>query len=79
MSTPEAPLRLDTHAGAAFLGCADATLRKSRVTGTLLGRPAPAYRKVGRKVLYDRETLIAWLEQFEPQRSTAAHGRGAAA
>ena len=64
--------RLNTSEGASYLGVAVFTLRRSRTTGTLLGNPAPTYRKIGRSVLYERETLSAWVEQFDEQENTAA-------
>ena len=64
--------RLDTHSSAAYLGCSSYTLKRSRITGNLLGSPAPAFRKLGRKVVYDVTTLQAWLEQFEPKPNTAS-------
>lgn len=64
--------RFTTHQAARFIGCAPSTLKISRVTGTLLGRRAPAYRKLGRKVVYDRDVLQAWLEQFGTRTNTAA-------
>jgi len=65
------PLRLNTKAAAAFLGCSPSTLKISRVTGTLLGSKAPPYRKLGRKVVYDHEALHNWLDQFQPRTNTA--------
>ena len=62
---------LDTHQAAAEVGCAEYTLRVSRVTGTLFGKPAPKYRKLGRKVVYYREDLQAFLEQFDKQNNTS--------
>ncbi len=65
------PQPLDTHQAAAEVGCAEYTLRVSRVTGTLFGKPAPKYRKLGRKVVYYREDLLAFLEQFDKQSNTS--------
>ena len=64
--------RLDTHNAAKIIGFASTTLRISRVTGILAGVPAPAYRKIGRKVVYDRVVLDEWLNQFENQNNTAS-------
>jgi len=64
--------RYSTGQAAAFIGCAPSTLKISRVTGTLLGSKAPPYRKLGRKVVYDRDALQAWLEQFGTRTNTAA-------
>jgi len=64
-------LRYDTKAAADFLGCSPSTLKISRVTGRLLGSKAPAYRKIGRKVIYDHETIHSWFNQFQPRNNTA--------
>ena len=63
---------VDTHQCSTLLGFAASTIRISRVTGTLAGFPAPAYRKIGRKVIYDRVILEEWLNQFANQPNTAA-------
>ena len=63
-------LPLDTHEAAMLLGYKSTTLRLSRVTGILGGVAAPAYRKLGRKVVYDRATLNEWLSQFQMQSNT---------
>jgi len=62
---------LDTHESAYHIGLASNTVRISRVSGTLCGVPAPTYRKIGRKVVYDRLVLDQWLEQFANQQNTA--------
>lgn len=51
--------RLNTPQAAEFLGLAAATLERDRVTGRL-GIP---YLKLGRRVLYDRSDLEAWLDR----------------
>jgi len=61
----------DTHGAAFELGFGSSTIRVSRVTGTLAGVPAPTYRKVGRKVVYDRIVLKKWMDQFANQQKTA--------
>ena len=63
---------VDTHGCAIILGFASSTIRISRVTGTLAGVPAPTYRKIGRKVVYDRVVLEEWLNQFNNQPNTSA-------
>ena len=63
-------LPLDTHEAALLIGYKSTTLKLSRVTGILGGVPAPAYRKLGRKVVYDRVTLNEWLSQFHHQFNT---------
>jgi len=63
---------VDTHQCSTLLGFATSTIRISRVTGTLAGFPAPVYRKIGRKVIYDRVVLDEWLNQFVNQANTAS-------
>ena len=62
----------NTHECAGDLGFASSTIRMSRVTGILAGVPAPTYRKIGRKVVYDRVVLEEWLSQFANQANTAS-------
>jgi hypothetical protein len=66
------PSRLNTIEAAAFIGCAPSTLKISRVTGKLLGRTAPEYIKFSKKVVYDRDALQTWLDQFGTRNNTAA-------
>lgn len=47
------------------------TARKARVTGTLLGRPAPRYVKHGRSVRYRLKDVLDWLEGGDSYGSTA--------
>ena len=62
--------RLDTHESALYINLASNTLRGSRTSGILCGVASPTYRKLGRKVVYDRVVLDKWLSQFpnQPQR-----------
>jgi len=64
--------RLNNSEAAIFIGCSPSTMKISRVTGRLLGKPAPTYRKLGKKVVYDLTVLHEWLEQFTNQKNTAA-------
>ena len=66
--------RLNTHEGAFHISLASNTLRASRTSGVLCGVPAPAYRKIGRKVVYDRIILDEWLDQFANQSNTSVQG-----
>lgn len=68
--TPLTPLR-DDHTAAPVLGVSPATLRKSRVTGTLLGLPTPAFLKMGKNIRYRDSDLQDWLEQFSTFANTA--------
>lgn len=64
--------RLNSSEAAIFIGCSSSTMKISRVTGRLLGKAAPTYRKLGKKVVYDLTVLQEWLEQFANQKNTAA-------
>ncbi len=68
--TPLTPL-LDDHALALFTGIAAATYRKSRSTGTLLGRPTIPFLKMGRSIRYRKEDVLEWLSQFDTYANTA--------
>lgn len=48
------------------------TARKARVTGVLLGRPAPRFVKRGRSVRYRLSDVLDWLAEGEAYDSTAA-------
>lgn len=59
----------DAQAAARFIGLAVATLAKLRCIGG-----GPAYLKLGRKVLYRRSDLAAWLNPRRVANTTeAAH------
>ena len=64
------PQRLDTRQAAAFLGVQPSSLKYSRHTGQLCGVTTPAYRKLGRRVIYDLGVLQQWLDQFGLQTNT---------
>lgn len=70
------PLR-DDHAAAPMLGVSPATLRKSRVSGTLLGLPTPVFLKMGKTIRYRDSDLKAWLNQFSTFANTAEAKRAA--
>jgi excisionase family DNA binding protein len=60
---------LTTKAAAAYVGLAVQTLAEMRVSGE-----SPPFHKIGRRVLYDRADLDAWLAQRK-RRSTSDTGR----
>lgn len=64
------PLR-DDHTAAPILGVSPATLRKSRVSGTLLGLPTPVFLKMGKAIRYRDSDLKAWLDQFSTFANTS--------
>lgn len=61
----------DTHQAAAFLGVAYVTMRNSRTTGLLCGVKTPSFRKIGRRVVYLRTDLEAWLNNLPAYNNTA--------
>ncbi|MED5380767.1 MAG: DNA-binding protein [Pseudomonadota bacterium] len=46
-----------------LIGIHEDNVRKSRTTGYLLGRKAPAHLKLGRTVRYKREDILAWIDE----------------
>lgn len=68
---------LTNQDAARWLGVSPERLRQSRSTGTLCGRPAPAFLRLGTRsrVRYKVETLRAWLvenaTEHTPQPATA--------
>jgi hypothetical protein len=68
--------RFNTAEAAEFLAMNTNTLKLSRHTGILAGVQAPAYRKIGKKVIYEKSTLELWLEPFEEQFHTNHQKRG---
>ena len=67
------PQHMTCKQAADFLCCAEYTLRLSRTTGVLFNKKAPAYRKLGRKVMYDSKILADWVNQFDLIGNTAAY------
>ncbi len=56
---------------AGFIGVAPSTMKQSRSTGLLLGKPAPKYSKRGRLVRYRNKTLRKWVRQFQTYRKAS--------
>ena len=50
------PCYLNTRQAAKLIGLSPSTLNRMRVTGE-----GPLYAKAGRRVLYDRADLVAWV------------------
>jgi hypothetical protein len=66
-------LRFDTHDGAEYLNlCAGYTLKRSRSTGSLLGRPSPEYSRIGNRVFYERSILDEWLRKYAIRQANTA-------
>lgn len=65
------PPRMNETLAAIYLDTTPANLRRSRCVGTLLGKPAPEFLKIGKRVVYEKETLEAWLKlHAKPCRNT---------
>lgn len=64
---------LNNNESAAYLNVAPFTLRNSRSTGILLGKPAPRFRKRGRKVIYERTELDRYNDQFPQLQNTSQY------
>ena len=58
-SSPAEPRGLNTAQAAAYLGLSESYLEKARVNLTDL--PGPEFRKIGRRVIYLRESLDSYL------------------
>jgi len=56
--TDQAHRRLRTAAAADYLGYAESTLEKKRITGG-----GPPFIRLGRRVVYDSRDLDAWLAE----------------
>lgn len=65
----------NTKHGAEYIGVSDNSLKISRKTGELCGQPTPEYKKAGRKVIYLKPVLDAWLAQLPTLSNTAQSGR----
>lgn len=53
---------LNEKDAARYIGMSVSYLQKDRMNGPLMGRtPGPRYAKVGKRVVYLREELDAWL------------------
>ncbi len=64
-------IEIPEAAAALGFGVAPATLRKSRCTGLLLGRPAPRFVRRGRTIRYRLKAQLDWLAEGDTYSSTA--------
>ncbi len=65
------PAALSNKDAATYIGYAPLTLKLSRISGELGGVPAPEFKKIGRKVIYLREVLDAWLKKQPTYQNSA--------
>lgn len=61
----------NNYHAAEYLGFSPVSLKMSRNTGVLGGRPAPNFKRAGRKVIYLRVVLDSWLEELPTYRNSA--------
>ena len=60
---------LSTSDVARILNTNPTSIKMSRSSGMLFGRPAPEHRKIGlRKIVYEVDTIVAWVESAPLQR-----------
>ena len=72
--TESACIEVQLHSNdeaAKILGVAPITMKVSRQTGTLLGKPAPEFLKMGRLIRYKNYVLVEWVEQFRSYNTTS--------
>ncbi len=56
---------------AEILGVAPSTLKQSRHTGQLFGRPAPPFLRCGRNIRYKFSALASFSDQFAEYQNTS--------
>ncbi len=64
------PILSDVEA-AKVLDSTPASMKQSRYTGQLFGRPAPKFIKMGRSAKYKLSTLLTFRDQFPEFQNTA--------
>ena len=64
---------LTTTQAARLLGAAPSSLKQSRHTGLLFGKPAPTFIKCGRSARYKLSVLIKFRDQFPEYNSTSEY------
>lgn len=64
------PILSDIEA-AKVLDSTSASMKQSRYTGVLFGRPAPKFIKMGRSAKYKLSTLLDFIDQFPEFQNTA--------
>jgi hypothetical protein len=64
---------LNDHKAAKFLSSTSASVRQSRYTGILFGKPAPRFIKLGRSTRYRLSELRNFLDQFPEYQNTSEY------
>lgn len=70
---------LDDKEAAALLKTTSTNMKQSRHSGTLFGRPAPKFIKMGKKCVYRRSRLLQFIAQFDEFQCTAEYANRPAA
>jgi hypothetical protein len=70
---PDADPLLDEKESADILRTTPGNMKQSRYTGTLFGKPAPKFIKMGRRAKYRRSQLLQFIAQFEEYQSTSEY------
>lgn len=66
------PRCLDEENAAVYVGMSVSFLQKARCNGPTGNRtPGPAFKKIGKRVIYDIADLDAWLDSFKSYRHNA--------
>ncbi|MDB4567605.1 hypothetical protein N9104_02465 [Pseudomonadales bacterium] len=64
---------LNERQAAIFLGAAASSVKQSRHTGMLFGKPSPSFVKCGRSTRYKLSALLEFRDQFPEYRSTSEY------
>ena len=62
---------LSSHDAAKLVGASALSLKQSRHTGTLFGKPAPLFLKMNRSIRYRLSVLIEFQDQFPEYQNTS--------
>ena len=64
---------LSDHEAAPVVGASKNTLKQSRHTGLLFGKPSPTFIKCGRSARYKLSALIEFRDQFPEYNNTSEY------
>tara|TARA_B110000879_G_scaffold199038_1_gene271436 strand:- start:241 stop:528 length:288 start_codon:yes stop_codon:yes gene_type:complete len=62
---------LDETSASKIIGAASSSLKQSRHTGMLFGKPSPVFIKMGRSARYKLSELIKFRDQFPEYQNTS--------
>ena len=72
-SLPQDERLLNERQAASLLGAAASSIKQSRHTGILFGKPSPPFIKCGRSARYKLSALIEFREQFLEYNNTSEY------